>query len=54
MMWTCDFWLKTLREPSNFWAMLTTVITAVLAGLAYWQFKKLVETSRSDFIYKLK
>jgi hypothetical protein len=34
--------------------MLTTVITAVVAGLAYWQFRKLVQTSRSDFIYKLR
>jgi len=54
MMWTHDFWLKTLQEPANFWAMLTTVITLVLAALAYWQLRKLVLTSRSDFIYRLK
>jgi len=54
MVWTSDFWLGTLQQPGNFWAMLTTVTTVVLAGLAYWQFRKLVRTSRSDFIYKMK
>jgi hypothetical protein len=54
MVWTGDFWLKTFQEPANLWAMLTAITTIGLVAVAYWQLSDLAQTSRSDFMYKLK
>jgi hypothetical protein len=54
MPWTIEFWLKTLQEPANFWAMITAVTTGALVAVAYYQLKDLAKTNKSEFLYKLK
>jgi hypothetical protein len=54
MPWTSDFWLKTIQEPSNLWAMVTAITTIALAWVAYKQLSDIGRTSKSEFLYKLK
>ncbi len=46
--------MKTFREPSNLWSLLTWITTVALAAVAYMQLSDLAQTSKSDFLYKLK
>jgi hypothetical protein len=54
MLWTREFWLKTLQEPGSFWAMMTAITTIALAWVAYKQLSDLARTSKSEFLFKLK
>jgi hypothetical protein len=54
MLWTSDFWLKTLRDPEASWAMATAIATVGLIAVANYQLRDLAKTSKSDFLYKLK
>ncbi len=54
MFWKCEFWLTTLRDPPSFWAMGAAIATVGLIAVAYYQLRDLAETSKSDFLYKLK
>jgi hypothetical protein len=49
-----EFWLKTLEDPATFWAMVAAIATIGLIAVAYYQLRDLAETSKSDFLYKLK
>jgi hypothetical protein len=50
----CQFLAKTLADPATFWAMVSAVATVVVTVVAYWQLRSLAQTSRSDFLYRLK
>jgi len=54
MLWSSDFWLKTLQDPEAFWAMATAIATVGLIAVANYQLRDLAKTSKSDFLYKLK
>ncbi|MFZ0439021.1 MAG: hypothetical protein WAL76_12940, partial [Candidatus Sulfotelmatobacter sp.] len=54
MLWTSDFWLRTLQNPEAFWAMATAIATVGLIAVANYQLRDLAKTSKSDFLYKLK
>jgi hypothetical protein len=54
MLWTLDFWLKTLQNPEAFWAMAAAIATVGLIAVANYQLRDLAKTSKSDFLYKLK
>jgi len=45
---------KSVSDPSVFWAMITAIATIALIAVAYWQLSNLAQTSRSDFLYRLK
>jgi hypothetical protein len=50
----CSFLLRTFSDPATFWAMVTAVATVIVTLVAYWQLRSLAQTSRSDFLYRLK
>lgn len=53
-MFSCSFWYKTLADPAIFWPMATTIVTVVLAFVAWIQLRDLAQTSRADFIFRMK
>jgi hypothetical protein len=53
-MFSCLFWEKTWSDPAVFWAAATTVITALLAWVAWKQLGSLADSSTSDFLFRLK
>jgi hypothetical protein len=54
MPWTSEFWMQTFREPASFWAMAAAIFTALIAVVAYKQLGDLAQSSKSDFLYRLK
>jgi hypothetical protein len=48
------FVTKTIYDPEIFWVMITALATVTLVGVAYWQLRSLVRTSRSDFLHRVK
>jgi hypothetical protein len=58
MVWSREFWAKTLEDPTAFWALVMAVATIILVRVAYIQLRSLVKTSKAeertskgDFIY---
>jgi hypothetical protein len=53
-MFSCSFWERTCTDPATFWTAATSVITALLAWVAWRQLGSLAGSSTSDFLFRLK
>jgi hypothetical protein len=47
-------WIAASLKPEVFWVMATAVLTLALVLVAWRQLRGLADTSRSEFLYKLK
>lgn len=54
MIWSFEFWKRTLDDPTAFWTMVLTLTTIVLLVVAYRQLSDLARTSKGDFLFRLK
>jgi hypothetical protein len=48
------WWHRSFSDASIFWVMTTAIATVVLAWVAFAQLGGLAETSRADFVFRLK
>jgi hypothetical protein len=49
-----DWLFRSICDPGIFWVMLTAVATLLLAWIAFKQLGGLADTSRADFVFRLK